>query len=133
MDQGNSTSSSNALNKLLESADLIKMLEDLTSPGTLSGSSIAGLRLTLKNVREAVLASHDALAENVVSRAKSAVSAENAATEAARTQAARPDSSESALKTEIITGARSPIISDSQRIQMTRRDLRASLEKMVDR
>jgi len=53
-----------ALIKLLESADLIRMIEDLTNPSLssqLSASALGGIRVTLRNVREAILISHDAL------------------------------------------------------------------------
>lgn len=54
-----------ALVRLLESADLVRMLEDLLSPASyskLSGAVLSGVRVTLRNVREGILASHDSLA-----------------------------------------------------------------------
>jgi hypothetical protein len=56
---------SKSLTKLLESAELLRMVEDLLNPALGNGSppsSLAGVRITLRNVREAILTSHDALA-----------------------------------------------------------------------
>jgi hypothetical protein len=53
-----------ALQKLLEVADLVRMLEDLTSPtlnSTLSPSALGGIRVTLRHAREAILTSHQIL------------------------------------------------------------------------
>ena len=53
-----------ALIKLSESADLLRMLEDLTNPALnvqLSPAAFGGLRITLRNVRDTILNSHDVL------------------------------------------------------------------------
>ena len=58
-----------ALNSLLECADLISMLEDLSNisaKGAFSPTTIAGLRITLRNIREQILAGHDALAQILI-------------------------------------------------------------------
>lgn len=55
-----------ALHKLMEAAALVGMVEELANPGTferLSPSSLSGLRITLRNIRESIVASHDALTE----------------------------------------------------------------------
>ncbi len=60
---------SNALTKLLEAADLLGMLEDLTNPQTvskLSPASLAGMRITMRSARELVLNAHDKLASSLV-------------------------------------------------------------------
>ena len=63
---------SRALRQLMEAADLVYMLEELTASGKqLSASSVSGLRLTLRGVRETLVHSHDALASSAVSRVRS--------------------------------------------------------------
>jgi hypothetical protein len=60
-----------ALHKLLESADLAKMLEELVAPGNLerlSPASLSGIRVTLRSLREAMLVCHDLLAGELVAR-----------------------------------------------------------------
>lgn len=64
---------SKALHKLLEAADLIGMVEDLTEPKrieNLSAASWTGMRITLRTVREAILASHNTLAKDLVERSR---------------------------------------------------------------
>ncbi len=65
---------SNALMRLLEAADLVGMVEELTARprDELSPTARAGLRVTLKNVRESILKSHDALATGMVANASKA-------------------------------------------------------------
>lgn len=136
---------SNALNRLLEAADLLKMVEDLTSPGgfeRLSGSSVSGLRITIRNIRESVLASHDQLAGNFVNKAKVALETRSNG-ELAQQNTSSPNPITSQFSKALVDIAqRNEVVdrvthnlspSDPQRTQMTRRDLRASLEKMVDR
>lgn len=77
---------SKALTRLLEAADLTGMLEDLAnsaSSGKLSPASLAGMRITLHNIRETILSSHDMLASSLVSRSRS--QSEREGTEAAPT------------------------------------------------
>ncbi|WKZ56483.1 MAG: hypothetical protein QY326_07060 [Bdellovibrionota bacterium] len=112
---------SRALNKLNESADLIQMIESLLDPGVIqhmSPSTISGMRITLRNIRESVMASHNTLASNFVAR--------NRATEATPQAVAAP--------TAQTAGAESPItktVSAPTAAELKRRDLRASLEKIV--
>ena len=68
---------SKALKKLMDAVDLISMLEELTTPGTverLNGGSLSGLRLTLRSIRESVLSGHDVLAGEFVERSKASAS-----------------------------------------------------------
>jgi hypothetical protein len=54
-----------ALQKLLEAVDLLGMVDDLTNPANferISGSSLAGIRITLKHVRQLVLETRKELA-----------------------------------------------------------------------
>ena len=58
-----------ALQGLLEAADLTKMVEEISRPGSLeelSTSALAGLRLTLAHIRSQILTSHDVLASRLI-------------------------------------------------------------------
>lgn len=58
----------NALHKLLEIADLAKMIEDLVAPGNLerlAPASLSGIRVTLRTIRDSLLSCHDAMASEV--------------------------------------------------------------------
>lgn len=62
-----------ALVRLLESADLVRMLEDLLSPASyskLSGAVLSGVRVTLRNVREGILSSHDSIAGEIAKQSR---------------------------------------------------------------
>ena len=99
---------SKALQALMEAGDVVKMLEEITTPAVLSSisaASMAGVRVTLKNLRESILASHDALAGQVIQRAKVQL--------------------ESNLSTSIHS------LKDNAP-PIRRRDLRASIEKIVE-
>ncbi|MCB0311611.1 MAG: hypothetical protein KDD42_10270 [Bdellovibrionales bacterium] len=63
---------SKALNSLLEAADLTRMVEQLTAPGSTESfqSSVAGMRITLRNIRNTILASHSILAKERVESAR---------------------------------------------------------------
>jgi hypothetical protein len=100
---------SKALNRIMEAADLAAMVEEMTSPATLeklSATSLSGIRITLKNIRELLVASHDVLAADFMTRARSAAPRQPGMAE------------------RIETATASPIV---------RRDLRASLEKVIER
>lgn len=64
-----------ALLNLLEAADLVGMVEELSSrpKDDLSPIVRAGLRVALKHVREGILKSHDTLAAGMVAHASSPV------------------------------------------------------------
>jgi len=112
---------SKALLKLTEAADLIGMIEDLTSPACierLTPAGLAGLRLTLRNVRESILSSHDVLAGDLVSRARE------------RTEETfRPRSEETMIVEGPIAPRGAMPIATENPVQIKRRDLRASIEK----
>ena len=64
---------SKALHKLLEAADLVGMIEDLTEPNrvqALSPASWTGMRITLRSIRDAIMESHNTLAKDLVERAR---------------------------------------------------------------
>lgn len=127
---------SKALHVLLESSDLLGMVEELLlarERGQVSQAASSGMRLTIRNVREMIVASQIALSSNIAARRR----AESAAAEEApasqefsnlpRSPIVRPMRAESANPN---TTSATP---DSNRLQMTRKDLRASLEKIIEK
>lgn len=124
---------STALHKLLEAADLLGMLEDLTlstSNGKLTPGSLAGIRITLRNVKESVLQSHDRLAEDIVNRAKARVDSQvpSQSSDMPRQTATmvRPQ----AVAENPIASRSTSVGGDAQRL--TRNDIRASLERIIE-
>lgn len=112
-----------ALNAILESADLISMLEELANASARGGmTSIAGLRITLRNIREQLLASHDCLAPVVLSR-------ETQNAEAAQRVVAPQNQT-------IITQRPGEVISrngnSGENQPFTRKDLRATIERVLE-
>ena len=78
---------SQALNQLIDAADLVALLEEVTRPGSavqLNTNTVSGLRVTLRTVREILLDSHDMLAKAFVEKvrqdAPTAVAATNSET-----------------------------------------------------
>ncbi len=74
---------SKALHQLLEAADLVGMIEDLTEPNrvqSLSPASWTGMRITLRTIRDSIMESHNTLAKDLVERAR-------VSTQASQTQA----------------------------------------------
>ena len=118
---------STALHKILEAADLVGMLEDLTnsSGGKIGPSSVAGMRITLRGLRDSLLQSHDALAHEVVGRAQARMAAQNHAVAPVATTLPmqQPESREMTAATSM---------SDMNRVQFTKKDLRASLERIIE-
>lgn len=110
-----------ALHDLLEAADLITMLEEVTNPtssGKLSPALVSGLRITLRNARQMILSSHDYMAQNLVARAR-ANNPQAAATVSAPLQTAK-------------TMIPSETTTSQHGVHFNRKDLRASLEKIID-
>ena len=73
---------SKALHRLREAADLVGMIEDLLHPArteTLSPASWAGMRVTLREIKDSMIESHTVLTKDLVNRARSA--AQSAPTE----------------------------------------------------
>jgi hypothetical protein len=105
--------------KLLEAADLIGMVEELSAPGREQTSPLtrAGLRITLKNVRDSILASHDALAAELVAAGTVRGEGTVALTNARPTTHPLGDASDAAT-------AKKPT--------PPRRDLRSSIERFID-
>jgi len=119
---------SKALHNLSEVADLIGMLEDLTSNGSpekMSPASWAGLKITLKNVRSNIISSRDVLASEMVQKSKANYSIEQ------RQSMQKETSVESAAQN--LEPNASEISEEAPRLQVRRTDLRTSLERLVDR
>jgi hypothetical protein len=110
---------SKALQKLTEAADLVGMIEDLVRTSQserLSGATVAGMRITLRNIREAVLSSHDVFAGDLVSRNRSRIET---------TVQPSTTSGEG-----IVTAQDSTMLNDPGRVAIRRQSLRASLDKI---
>jgi len=111
---------SKALHRLMESADLVAMVEDLLNPSmanTLSSASWAGLRITLRSVREQILSSHDTLAGDLVTRAH-----------AAQAPTSRAELVSREISSQGVPSAAGTLASGA--IDLKRKDLRSQLEKM---
>lgn len=146
----------NALQRLLEAADLIKMIEELTGPTDLHklpAGTMAGLRITLKNVREAIVTSHQHLSkkgpevekESAVTPAPAAQPAPQQEIRSDRApdyrlsephQEPRPAEVRSEARVEcvnLLDNATSALRHQNLTGSFQRRDLRASLEKIGER
>lgn len=123
---------SKALHQLTEAADLIGMLEAITAAGSnesMSSASWSGVRITLRNLRDMILKSHDTLAADLVARARAKLEQQGALASAANgngSQHAAADES-AADRSKAMAAA------EAQGIKMQRKDLRASLERLIDR
>ena len=140
---------SKALSKLSEVTDLLTLLEDLLNPAAvskLSPSSWSGLRITLRNAKATLNESQSTLTKEFANRAKavSPLSAPNLEridlTEKdtftpSTISAVNNASSLSGLK-EHAQAAAVPSFERSgnepSRVQITRRDLKATLEKFIE-
>jgi hypothetical protein len=107
---------SQALHQIAEAADLIRMIEDLTNPTNLenlSSSSWSGMRITLRQIRESVMSSHNVLSNELISRSKAA------ATQAPRTAAPQTVAPSASNEAPRAAG-------------YSRQDLKTSLERYVE-
>ena len=130
---------SRALSKLSEATDLLVLLEDILNPTSverLSAASWSGLRLTLRNARATLQESQSALSKEFVSRARN--SQTNSSASASRVN---ESSSSETFTPGVINpsgSAASPLLSqdintsDASKVQITRRDLKATLEKFIE-
>ncbi len=101
-----------SLQKLTDAADLLSMVEALlatSSAVALTPAIMSGIRHTIKNSRDMMLTSHDAIASSLLARSR------------VQNQAAPAN--------PIINQTMSD---DQNRIDVRRRDLRASIERMVE-
>jgi len=124
---------SKALHQLTEAADLVSMLESLTSPSAMSSTqtpaSWGGLRITLRNIRETIMSSHDALASEVVSKARAQVSIQNQNTEILEVS----DSGAVRQASPVRNVSQAPIASAANAARIDRKDLRAQLERFIEK
>lgn len=110
---------SQALHDLVESADLVRMIEDLTSPSNIeniSSASWSGMRITLRQIREIIARSHNVLAKDLIERSKGAVAASTQSSAGAQAASASGGADRSA----------------APQTNFTRRDLKASIERYVE-
>jgi hypothetical protein len=120
-----------ALVKLIESADLIRMLEDLTNPNLtaqLSPAALGGVRVTLRNVRESIVHCHEALTAGV--------RVEQGDMHYQHRQAVRHSSHQDSTEDYIMESEPVEFMTKTgqhQQQQVRRGDLRSSLAKMVER
>lgn len=114
-----------ALAKLLEAAELIGMMEELSAPGReqLGPLTRIGLRITLKNVRESILSSHDTLAAEIVAAGAARVELSSAGM-------ASPPHAPASHNPGGGGAAASPQAAPPP--VTARRDLRAAIERFVD-
>ena len=113
---------SKALQRLTEAADLVGMIEELlrvSQSEKLSGSAVSGMRTTLRNARESILASHDLFAGDLVARTRGRAEA---------TVIAAGEKSSTATGESAANGT----LSDPSKLGMRRRDLRTSIEQMTE-
>jgi hypothetical protein len=111
---------SKSLARLGEAADLLILLEDILNPSSierLSPSAWSGLRLTLKNARSMLQESQTSLSKDFVARARNGVVQVSQAIKEIPVQ--EQDQS-------------IPLSADSAKALITRRDLKASLEKFIE-
>ncbi len=108
----NTVDQNKALNSLLECADLIAMLDDLmASKNGSSAASVSGVRITLRNIREHILAGHDSLAQILISK--------------------KAPETAAAAQSNGITSVQS-VVQQAQNPAFQRKDLRATIEKVLD-
>lgn len=139
---------SRALSKLNDATDLLVLLEDILNPASierLSAASWSGVRLTLRNARITLQESQNSLSKEFVARARNS-----------QTSGVSLNSNVGALSDEEFSADTTPIIntnnsrqaqaksqeelsprsdkstSEQSRVQITRRDLKATLEKFIE-
>lgn len=134
-----------ALHRLLEAADLIGMIEEMMNPQTserLSESARAGMRITLRNVRDLVMSSHENLSGEFVQRARGPLTVQPSIQPSIQSVANQQTTQvfERALTTSnvphtipphAVSQTPSPIRPGGTTI--TRKDLKASLERLAER
>ena len=111
---------SKALQKLTEAADLVGMVEDLVRTSQserISAATTSGMRITLRNIREAILTSHDVFAGELVTRTRG------------RSEAAVISQADSQLAAPSVDGS---ALADPNRLGMRRQSLRSSIEKLAE-
>lgn len=111
------------LQKLREVADLAKMVEEIVAPGTLerlTPASLSGIRVTLRALRETVLACHNSVANEQAGRTRP------------RTEIVTASEVEDTVSpTEAPAIVRAP--NGIEQPRMVRKDLRSTLGQMIER
>ncbi len=119
---------SQALHKLLETADLIGMLEDLIRAERLqelSPASWAGMRITLNTMRDSILSSHAELSRGLVKSARRDDEKSGLTVSRMKARDERRRDAEMISETEIAS-----IASESNGES---KDLKSALERFVER
>ncbi len=126
---------SKALQKLLEAADLTKMIEDLMDPSRSESilSSSSGIRITLKNIRETILSSQGVLAKDFVARARSNAGAQQGAplSSSVTTHKTSSNGAQDEASNPVINGPNSSrgASPEIRSAQLGQRSLRSSIEQ----
>lgn len=128
---------SKALHKLGEAIDLVGMIEEIISPSTIdkmNPSALSGVRITLRNVREMIQNSHSTLSSELVARSRATVTSDSqsASTPEHSVRSPRNYSSPAVEVGDSANSLRTSAAAHSP-VSITRRELKASLEKLVDR
>ena len=142
---------SRALSKLNDATDLLVLLEDILNPASierLSSASWSGVRLTLRNARVTLQESQSSLSKEFVARARTPQSLEASAVQQNANGASLLEGEFTADPSPILNQntSRAPQArsqddlsarsdknnSEQSRVQITRRDLKATLEKFIE-
>ena len=123
---------SRALNELSEAADLMRMVEELMSGNPEKvAQCINGIRVTVRNAREAIVESHDALARELVAALRARSNTQEGAP-IARSEMNRSEST-SAPRSPLFTEESSASASNAGANGNAKRDLRSAIDKFVER
>jgi hypothetical protein len=133
---------SRALNELSEAADLMRMVEELMSGNPEKvAQCINGIRVTVRNAREAIVESHDALARELVAALRARSNTQEGAP-IARSEIARSEMNRSEMnRSESTSAPRSPLFTEESSASASnagangnaKRDLRSAIDKFVER
>lgn len=121
---------SKALNTLIESTDLVRMLEEVMnmSPDRVAGT-VAGMKLTLKGIRERILASHDILARELIANARPSASTAQTNSQGSNSGV----TSEGTIRTLVQSHGDAPQSRDAEAAMQFKRSLRAQIEKAAEK
>lgn len=142
---------SKALSKLSEVSDLLMLLEDVLNPTSvsrLSPSSWSGLRITLRNARVSLHESQSALTKEFANRARaksplSAISSDQVINNLTEKGTFIPSTIATVGNGSLVSNQQDSAqlsseasldrnANETSRVQITRRDLKATLEKFIE-
>jgi hypothetical protein len=109
--------SDRTIERLQDAGDLLGMLEEIVATGEPSRLALAGMRVAIRSAREGIVRSYLELKQNQQSEVR---------------PSARQQQGAAMIEQEVIPAAPAHDEQDSHRM-LVRRDLRASVEKTVDR